>query len=162
MPKLFKIIESDGNVRDTYAHVKAQDIDVVIDWLKTNYFKPEALDVIEIDIQSDSDAFIMWSDPACADCEDNATCDQTDDAPCVESLHYLEITEINNPEKSDFEYKTIYGTNEHYDLTTQPPTAQDWDKELSNTWKRNPQKGANLLLKKTLDAQAQGKQLTEQ
>ena len=41
--KLFKVVQSDGNDRDTYAHVKAYDIQDVIDWLHETYFRSEAL-----------------------------------------------------------------------------------------------------------------------
>lgn len=110
--KLFKIVESDGNDRDTYAHVKANSLTDVIEWLKKTYFKPEALDLLTIDKQSDTEAFIMWTD--CGDCE-NKNIDECE--YCEIPSSYLEITEIQNPNSEDFEFKTIYGTNEYYDLT---------------------------------------------
>ena len=99
-PKLFKIWESDGNDRDTYAHVKANDIDQVIDWLKETYFKPEALSLIEVDISSNSDAIIIWND--CGDCENKDKNDKIktiDCELCEISSSYLEIQEIEQPEK---------------------------------------------------------------
>jgi len=41
--KLFRIVQSDGNNRNTYAHAKAYDIQDVIDWLHETYFRSEAL-----------------------------------------------------------------------------------------------------------------------
>jgi hypothetical protein len=163
MSKLYRIWESDGNDRNEYAKVKANDSEQVIQWLQETYFKPEALQELDID-----DGVIFWNDCDKEECaklnnvpiesEDfEVMCDS-----CETSQHSLSIEEIENPTPEDFEYKTIYGTNDFYDLTQDTPVkAEDWNKKLAETWKANPQKGCDLLLKLTLDSLAKNKKLTD-
>ena len=83
---------------------------------------------------------------------------------------------IENPNGESFEFKTIYGTNEFYDLTTQESKcllatiqhseqtyskeqtqafweqlaklskSEDWDTRLSKAWKESPELGISALL----------------
>ena len=69
-----------------------------------------------------------------------------------------QIEEDNTIEE---EFKTIYGTNDFFDLTKSDPKSSDWDNDLSNAWKRDPQLGCNMLLTKTQLAIAQGRSLTD-
>ena len=152
--KLFRIVQSDGNNRNTYAHVKAYDIQDVIDWLHQTYFKAEALNLLDTTIESDTDAFISWTE--CGDCT-KKECDF-----CEVPICYLEITQIINPDSGDYQYKTIYGTNQYYDLTgDQPKKSQDWNKTLANAFSTNPQTGADMLLKLTKISQYTKQNLTE-
>lgn len=158
MTKLFRIWECDGNDRGEYARVKAENIDRVIEWLKNTYFKPEALNEIEVEPYDETLAYIIWFD--CGECENKGTDNCID---CDMQMTYsLSIEEIEQPEKDDWQYKTIFGTNEYYDLTqTSIKKSPDWDKELSATWKADPQQGVNLLMRKTLKAIAEKKNLGE-
>jgi len=164
-PKLYRIWYSDGNDRDEYARVKATNTDQVIQWLKDTYFKPEALEQIMIDYTMENEAIITWYEgPPCNEC----TISAKDTNKCEEKCEYnettysLQIEEIEEPESNDYEYKTIYGTNDYYDLTQDKPVkAKDWNKTLAQTWKTDPQKGCDLLLKLTQDAIAKNKHLTE-
>ena len=163
MAKLFRIWECDGNDRGEYARVKAENIDQVIAWLKETYFKPEAENEIEI-----MDNYILWNECDKHECaKANCVSEASEDfevmcTDCESSQHYLEIEEIEQTEKDDYQYKTIFGTNEYYDLTQTPiKKSPDWDKELSATWKADPQQGVNLLMRKTLKAIAEKKNLGE-
>jgi len=163
MSKLYRIWESDGNDRDEYARVKANDSDQVIQWLKNTYFKPEALEQLDID-----DSVIFWNDCDKEECAklNNVSIESEDFEvmcdSCETAQRSLSIEEIENPTPEDFEYKTIYGTNEFYDLTQDTPVkAEDWNKKLAQEWKTDPQKGCNLLLKLTLDSLAKNKKLTD-
>lgn len=159
MSKLFRIWYSDSNNRSEYARAKANDIEEVIEWLQKDFFKPEALEILNIDINSDTQAFIDWQEEPE---EDQELTEEELDAYDGGITYSLEIVEIEEPEPEDFEFKTIYGTNDYYDLTgAEPVKAPDWDKELSEAWKRNAQEGCNLLTKKTLEAIAKGENLGE-
>ena len=152
--KLFRIVQSDGNDRDTYAHAKAYDIQDIIDWLHQTYFQTETLNLLDTTIESDTNAYISWTE--CGDCT-KKECDF-----CEVPLCYLEITQIMNPDPQDYEYKTIYGTNQYYDLTRdQPKKAQDWNKPLKNAFSINPQLGVDMLQKLTLISQYTKQELTE-
>lgn len=163
MSKLYRIWESDGNDRDEYARVKANDSEQVIEWLKQTYFKPEALE--QLDIQDD---VIFWNDcdkEECAKMNDVSTDSEDYEVMCEScetSQHSLSIEEIENPTPEDFESKTIYGTNEFYDLTQDKPVkAEDWNQKLAQEWKADPQKGCDLLLKLTLESLAKNKKLKD-
>jgi len=76
----------------------------------------------------------------------------------------LQIEEIEKPSGvtfgETFEFKTIMGTNDFYDLTTKRARkSKDFNPLLARAWKIKPQMGANMLLGLTKLAQSEGKTL---
>jgi hypothetical protein len=160
MAKLFKVIYSDGNDRSEYIRIKAEDEETALNWLKGYFFKPEALNDV-----TEEDNFLTWMEcdkDECAKVNDVSEEDKEFMCEgCEQSNSYLELEEIEDTTEEE-DFKTIYGTNEFFDLTKEEPTKKpDWNKNLAETWKANPQLGVNKLLALTLDAQAKGKELTE-
>lgn len=69
---------------------------------------------------------------------------------CDGCLTGFQIEEIENPDGKSwgetFEFKTIMGTNDFYDLTgDKPEKAQDWNPLLARAWKIDPQTGCDML-----------------
>jgi len=69
--------------------------------------------------------------------------------PCescdVGCMHGLNIEEVDYDIEREF--KTIYGTNEYWDLTGDKPIkANDWHPLLKSMWERDPQSGVNMLV----------------
>jgi hypothetical protein len=130
-PNLYRVYSSygdEGNAdRREDMRILAHDMEEVLDYLETKFKKRYRKDLI---VDGDDDYSYMQKHFADG------------------SYEGYEIQKDNEAEK---EFKTIYGTNDFVDLTgKKPKKAPDHDPELSKAWKQDPQKGADLLTKKTL------------
>jgi hypothetical protein len=138
---------------------KAYNASDVVDYIIKDWFKPEFQDTLETDWQDENNAFIIWSNCDKDDCAEanNVEVDseeQTDMCQfCDVGQSSFEVSEIEQPDSEDYKFNTIEGTNNIIDLTQdQPKQAEDWNKQLADTWKADPQAGANMLLIKSLIA----------
>jgi len=136
-PKLYRIWYSDGNDRSESARILACDFDVVQEFLLKTFIEPESQGEIEL-----TDFGLEWSECDLRECqkiakEDNPEITEEDledicsmcDNP---NMKYFEIEELEDFDKSELEFKTIYGTNDFYDLTKDKPIkAEDWSELIA-------------------------------
>ena len=142
MSKLYRIWFGTSNDRSELGRATADDIDQVIELVKTEYLKPDT-EFYDIDYQGNDQVYLMID--LCKDCEfqDSEYC-----MDC-ETSEYVEITEDTEAEA---EYKTIFGTNEYYDLTD-PQNAEKskvFNNFLFEAWNTDPQLGVSALIIQTI------------
>jgi len=154
--KLYKIWESDPNDRSHFGNVISDDWDKVIKWMKNNFIKPEYQDraeTINIGICiSTCNPDDCWENVEKGEYEDKEEmCGECDNSQSL----YITAEEIKTVDISDFDYKTIFGTNEFYDLTGNEPTKKDdFDPALSSAWRHSPKVGMAALLLSPLTPQS--------
>lgn len=116
-PKLFSIYHCDGNDRQETYRFKAYDINDVVQYIKKNFFEFDEKFTesdLYVDWQDEDLVYIIWDN--CGGCESvNVDVDSCD--VCVWSQSSFEISEITEPEESDFQFITVEGTNNYVDLT---------------------------------------------
>lgn len=161
---VYRIWHGDSNDRSELGRATAKDIDAVIEYVKTQYLKPDT-QFYDIDYQGEDQAYLMIN--VCKGCEYEdclqcdpelemdinreacRTCNKYKAAICedCEQSEYIEITQDTDAEP---EYRTIYGVNEYADLTTDTrPTP--YNKQLADAWKQSPEKGIAALTLHTID-----------
>jgi len=164
---LYRIWFGTSNDRSELGRAKATDIDQVIEHVKKEYLKPE-VEFYDIDYQSEDQVYLMID--LCKDCEYSSCleCDGDIEADmnredCQQCLEY-ETTKCEDCEQSEYieiekdeygyehEMKTIYGTNEYYDLTNPQKTEQTqiYNKFLHQAWKTSQQLGMSALIIQTI------------
>jgi len=113
--RVFQFRSDDGNSdRDEIAHVKARDIDDVIQFIKLKYVKPEFVSEMETDGYSEEDATISSSYAL----DENG--DEIKEIPDGEEDDVYWVTEGWQVEQNDDEsenFETIFGGNDSYDIT---------------------------------------------
>ena len=168
--KLYEIRFSDGNDIDQCGRVSAKTIDEATDYAIKQYLNQEIDQdkLIESIDGDDQHTYVMLN--ACIDCpyyeltdkekqrlfkelngekiklsEIDTICEY-----CETSGSYLEINEIIDPDPGDYEFKTIYGTNEYANLETDTrPT--EYNPLLAKAWRTDPQLGATELMYQTIN-----------
>lgn len=145
---LYRIWYGDSNDRQEIGRAQAYDIDAVIEYVKTQYLKPN-VEFYDIDYQGDDLVYLMID--MCKDCIVKANpgdyvpegCDPCEDCEISE---WIQI-ELNND--IDPEFKTIFGVNEYADLTedTRPTT---YNRTLKDAWDKSPEKGISALILETV------------
>lgn len=158
--KLFSIYHSDGNDRQETYRFRAYDAQDIVNYITANWFIPDFQTELETDWQDENNVFIMWSNCDKDNCAEanNVEVDSEEEqmdlcAFCEVGQSSFEVSLIDNPEESDYKFITIEGANNFIDLTgEQPKQGPNWDNQLADTWKANPQAGANMLLIKSLIA----------
>ena len=159
---LYRIWFSDGNDRGELGRVTAPDIDQAIEYAKKEYLAKDT-EIHSEDGDLDS-IYLMLN--VCKGCEyeDCLQCDPVPEmdinreacrlcnkyemTPCedCERSEYLEIQLDNDAET---EYKTIFGTNEYANLSTDTrPTT--YNKQLKDAWDQSPEKGVSALILETI------------
>lgn len=115
--KYYRIWYSDGNDRTELGKVKAKDIDTVEEFCLKQFIKEDARDEIEIESSSEDQSYLTWyEEPECEFCDfdkDSEECEF-----CEQPSYYIEIEETDDTEES---FKTIFGTDDFWDLTKNPP-----------------------------------------
>jgi len=187
---LFRVWYDDSNDRDEIARFKADDFDEVQEYLLKNFIKEDQQEKVEetdfglewnqfepdecieqhkADKDCDACIFGPHHGLRCKDSnleceafeydEDYNPCDMCDGCSAG-----FEIEEVEEPTEDEFEFKTIQGTNDYYDLTKPEgqEKAPDWDKTLSGAWKKSPEHGiAALLLNPITPQEALSNELKE-
>ena len=140
---IYRIFQSDGNDRSEISRVKSKDIDKVVEFIKSYYIKEEYQDDFEED--GDPEYSIYLISNRCS-CQDDCDTLREDPESACESCEgsYLSF-EIERDDETEREYKTIYGTDEFFDLDKKPSfdkcgIPNDWGK--NKDW--NPSLAANL------------------
>ena len=117
-PKLFSIYHCDGNDRQETYRFKAYDINDVVQYIKKNFFRFDEKFTesdLYVDWQGENCVYIIWDN--CGGCEYEPENDEDSCDGCEQSQSSFEVSEITEPEESDFEFITIEGTNNYVDLT---------------------------------------------
>ncbi len=145
-PKYFEIWHSDGNDRTQLARVKAFDIKDVVNFSLDEFLTPEAKKDADIDISYEDTAIINLN--VCSDCEFK---DKNS-----EECNFCELSETLTVELDTYDktehYKTIFGTDDFYDLTKPKPTKnKDWNPFLKKNWDKSPEKGLSALILNTIE-----------
>ena len=117
---LFAIYHFDYNDRDEIARFKAKTFEDVQAYLLKNFIKEGQQDKI-----GETDFGLEWDENYPDECRKQRAIDEDkeldeDENPCDMCdgcTAGFEIDEIEEPEDDEFEFRTIYGTNEYYDLT---------------------------------------------
>ena len=129
------------------------------EWAIEHFIKEEYRQDIEC-----TEIGIEWS--KCEDC--TAHLDLTNETKeeicesCEDSTEGIQIEEIEEIDDEDLSFKTIYGTNEFFDLTTKDhKKAENWNNTLEKAFKINSQAGCDMLLGLTKIAQNDGYDLTK-
>jgi len=181
----------DNNDRREIGRVKAEEYEHVEQLILYGFIKPEHREDIEI-----TDYGLEWNELTPEICfkeyasqeyydpdeweeirYDNSILCETCDG-CTQGIH---IEEIEDPDGESwgetFEFKTIFGSNDYYDLTqpqikamiqsievdkipnpeecwewiSEHAKAEDWNPLLSSAWKEDPQKGVAALIVTTVE-----------
>ena len=142
MGKLYRIWFGTSDNRSELGRATADDIDQVIDLVKKEYLKPDT-EFYDIDYQGDDQVYLMIN--LCNDCEYQ----DTDYCENCEQSEYVEIIEDN---ETDPEFKTIFGTNEYYDLTDPQALEKSkvFNRFLFEAWNTDPQLGVSALIIQTI------------
>jgi len=148
---LYRIWWGTSNNRSEFAHIKANDIDKVIDFVKSEFLEPDTEFYSE---DGDSEHLYLMID-LCKDCDKeelrrlNDIESDYDLCESCEMSEYIEILEDNDTEE---DFKTIMGTNEFYDLTNPEQTqkALNWSNFLTEAWETSPQLGVSALIVQTI------------
>ena len=118
---LFRVWSWDQNDRCEIARFKADTFDEVQAYLLEHFIKEEGRDDVE-----ETEHGLEWSESTPEECIEQRKADEVEDADeedyspcdsCDGCVAGFEIEEIEEPEADEFEFKTIQGTNEYYDLT---------------------------------------------
>ena len=166
-PKLYRIWCSDSNDRQEVGRVLAFESQDLEKFLKETFIKKEYWDRVEsLNTDEIGIEIIECEEEECrqAMIDDNVEEAKSEDFnPCEESgqpiIIYFTLEEIEDPEPSDYQFKTVFGTNDYWDLTKKEnQKAQDPDPELRDLWIQNPQAGVMGLIKRTME---QKPELTE-
>lgn len=154
---LYRLWQYDSNDRSEIARVISENFKTVQEWAMEHFIKEEFRQDVEC-----TEIGIEWS--KCGDC--TAHLDLTDETKeeicesCEDSTEGIQIEEIETIEDEDLSFKTIYGTNEFFDLTTKDhKKAENWNNTLDKAFKINPQVGCDMLLGLTKIAQNEGQDL---
>jgi len=143
---VYRIWHGDSNDRSELGRATAKDIDAVIEYVKTQYLKPNT-EFYDIDYQGEDQVYLMID--MCKDCDLSTLHKPLQYNPCenCESSEYIEITQ---DEDADPEYKTTYGVNEYADLmkNTRPTT---YNTHLKEAWEQSPRKGISALILQTIE-----------
>ena len=129
--KLFSIYHSDGNDRQETHRFKAYDIEHVVDYIIKEWFKPEFQESVEIDYQSEDNAYIMWSSCDKDNCAEanNVEVDSEEQTDLCEFCEIgnssFEVLLLENPEDSDYKFITIEGLNNFIDLTGETKNSRE-------------------------------------
>ena len=164
--KLYRIWSGDSNDRSEIARIKAKNFETVQDFLLQEFIKPEFRDQIE-----KTEFGLEWNTRTPEECfedlseEEQSKISIDDVCMCCDGCTtYLQIEEIEKPDSKSFEFKTIWGTNEYYDLTGEKPVkAEDWHPTLAIIAKSGDmQKLSEALTKEALEFQKKiRKEVTE-
>lgn len=143
--KLYRIWSFDYNDRREIARAIARDFETVQDYLLNEFIKPEFREDIEL-----TDYGLEWDETP-----DLETALQEgyvkNEEEYEEYMQYgeadirgFQIEEIEQPSGlywgEEFHFKTIFGTNDFYDLTGKRHTkAKDTDTGLRQAWKKSPE-----------------------
>jgi len=140
---LFRIWYFTQNDRSEIARVKANEFDDVQEFLKADFIKKEFQNQVE-----QTDIGLEWMENTPEKCFEELTSEEKTQYKgditeicngCDGCCAGFQIEEIEQPQKEDFELKTIYGTNDFYDLTVKPYVkAKDWQPLLARAWKITP------------------------
>lgn len=150
---LYRIWYYDYNDRREVARVKSSDFDKVVQFLKNHFIEPKYLDDVH-----ETDYGISWSDSTPQECFEIRDLDEdvTIDDICfncgIDCTVGFHAEELEEPDLDDFEYKTIYGTNEYYDLDDPKETEKTkvYNEFLNNAWMKSPQLGVSALIVNTI------------
>lgn len=129
--KLFSIYHSDGNDRQETYRFLAYDIEHVVDYIVKEWFKPEFQESVEIDYQSEDNAYIMWSSCDQQNCSEanNVEVDSEEQMDlcgfCEIGNSSFEVLLLENPEESDYKFITIEGLNNFIDLTGETKNSRE-------------------------------------
>ena len=103
---IYDLIYSDGNDRNYFGKMEANDIEQALGVFKEYYFVPEYQKDVTTEISDDECGFLIWLDPM----EDQETTEDLDDYPA----NYIEI--IKSKDQETREFKTVFGENNFYYL----------------------------------------------
>ncbi len=151
--QLYEIWESDGNDRSHYGNVISNDYEKVESWLIQHFIKEEYREMVEIDEMGISiiscDKEECWenlSDENKKEYYDNDINNICDLCGSCQVL-YFSAELIEQPDLSDLNYNTIFGTNEFYDLTGDIiEKKENTNKTLFNAWNISPEMGISALI----------------
>lgn len=144
-PKLYRIWYSDGNNRDELFRAKAHDIENVVEFIKSDILKPESLENLDVDLSNEYFAVIYLD--SCIECEFSTNNERNEDNEECEFCEQSETITIELDNEIEPELKTIYGTNDYYDLTLKTPQkAKDWNSDIAQAWQESPEKGIAALI----------------
>lgn len=144
---LYRLWHGNDNNRAEIARFKAIDAEAVADYVKkdflahdteiTNEFGDEISQYLEFDL--------------CKTCRAESG-DNFDDEDC-EYCEKAEWVQIEQDDDIEADFKTIYGTNDYYDLTNPEgeEKAPDWAPELKTAWEKDIQGGVEALIAKTVE-----------
>jgi hypothetical protein len=157
--KLYRIWSYDSNDRSETARAIARDYETVLQFVKKTFIDLEELRKNNVELE-ETEMGLEWCE-SCVNCEgkDTEECNM-----CEIQLSGYQIEEIETPDSINFgetfDFKTIFGTNDFYDLTgKRPKKSEDWNKLLCRAFKIAPQVGADTLLGLTKLANMEGKDL---
>jgi len=156
-PILFRIWYFTENDRRETARIKAYDFESVQKFLLDEFIKPEFRDQVDLDEYG-----LSWMDNEPKECLEQMRLDEPDNKeykdedfnPC-ESCDGctvgFQIEEVEEPDGKSWgetwEFKTIYGTNDFWDLTKdKPEKSPNWNPLLAHAWKISPQTGCDMLV----------------
>jgi len=118
---LFRVWYFDSNDREEIARFKADDFEDVQDYLLKHFIKEGKQEEIE-----ETDFGLMWNQFEPDECIEQHRADGVEEARdedynpcdmCDGCEAGFSIEEIEDPTEDEFEFKTIQGTNDYYDLT---------------------------------------------
>ena len=136
---LYRIWYFTQNNRSEIARIKANNyLQAERFIMESNEFLDQSItENLDFNIDSDGEfGFIEWNDNEPSGClEYSDDPEITEDNICESCMGCnvgFQIEEVEDPEPSDYEFKTVKGSNEYYDLTGEKPVkASDWAKDVS-------------------------------
>jgi len=141
---LYRIWYGDDNDRGEIARAKADDMDQVIDLIKREFLKKD----VEYEEEGDDDDLILILD-ICSDCEYRDKLDEDGERYC-ENCTRTEWIQIERDDDVKPEFKTIFGSNDFYDLTDPDKTRLIYNEFLNKAWEKSPRLGVAALIVQTI------------
>jgi len=166
--KLYRIWSFDSNDRSEIARAIAANFETVQDYLLKEFIKPEFRNEVEITdygLQWNSNTpkeCLEYADPETYEYETKEELTQAFNNDEINLCEFCEgctagfqIEELEKPTGlhfgETFEFKTIFGTNDFYDLTGKRHTkAKDHNPLLSKAWKKDSETGIAALILSTV------------
>ena len=147
--KLYRIWWGDNNDRREIARIKSEDLDQVKEFVAKKYLNPDT----EYEELGDCDNLIL-SLNVCQHCDplEYAEEGQTEEEIC-EACEYSEYIQIElDTWGYEEELKTIFGTNDFYDLTDPEETEKTkiYNEFLHEAWEKSPSLGVSALIVQTI------------